>query len=130
MTTTKRYKDVHWKAPTLMLLPTAAGLGIALGQHFFYHHLNGRATDGSETKFSQALNTGIGTAMAFLVRSFLVLAIGTAYAQLFWQRLRHKQVKFTEIDSLFAILTSVMDLLRWNIWVHHPLLAFVALLAW
>ncbi|EXJ96276.1 hypothetical protein A1O1_01402 [Capronia coronata CBS 617.96] len=130
MTVTKGHKDVHWKAPTLMLLPTAAGLGLALGQHFFYHHLNGRATDGSETKYSQALNTGIGTAMAFLVRSQLVLAIGTAYAQLFWQRLRHKQVKFTEIDSLFSILTSVMDLLRWRIWVHHPLLAFVALLAW
>ncbi|EXJ79163.1 hypothetical protein A1O3_08664 [Capronia epimyces CBS 606.96] len=126
----KESNHVHWKAPTLMLFPTAVGIGLALGQHFFYQHLDGRATDGSDTKFSQALNTGIGTAFAFLVRSFLVLAMGTAYAQLFWQRLRHKQVKFTEIDSLFAILTSLMDLLRWRIWIHHPLLAIVALLAW
>lgn len=68
--------------------------------------------------------------MAFLVRSFLVLAMGTAYAQLFWLQLRHKRVTFTEIDSLFTVLTSLMDLLRWRIWVHHPLLAIVALLAW
>lgn len=130
MAATKGDKHVHWKVPTLMLLPTSAGIGLALGQHFFYRHLDGRATDGTDTKYSQALNTGIGTAMAFLVRSFLVLAFGTAYAQLFWQRLRHKQVEFNEVDSLFSLLASVMDLLRWRIWIHHPVLATMALLTW
>ncbi|KAL2427016.1 hypothetical protein ABEF95_006770 [Exophiala dermatitidis] len=130
MAETKKHRTVHWKAPVLMMLPATAGIGLALGQHFYYQHLNGRATDGSETKYSQSITTGIGTGMAFLVRSFLVLAIGTAYAQLFWQQLRHRRVTFTEIDSLFTVLTSLMDLLRWRIWVHHPLLAIVALLAW
>jgi hypothetical protein len=123
-------KAIHWKVPTLMLANLLLGIGVALAHHFFYQRLNGRATDGSETTFSQAVNTGIGTALAFLFKSFLVLATATAYAQLFWHQLKSRDVVIREIDSLSTSLTSIVDFVQPRLWLHHPILLGIAAVAW
>ena len=121
---------IHWKVPTLMLANLLLGIGVALAQHIFYQRLNGRAIDGSETTFSQAANTGIGTALAFLFKSFLVLATATAYTQLFWHQLKSPDIVIREIDSLSTSLTSIVEVIKPQLWLHHPILLSIAAITW
>ena len=108
----------------------ALGFGVlfALGHHFYYHFLDGRAID--ETRFSQSISIGIGTALAFLVKACLVLAIGIAYVQLFWRRLSASAVEIQEIDSLFAARANLTELFALHMWTRHSVLAFIAALSW
>ena len=128
----EKYQRPHpdWIAPTLMFTAMLLGIGVALCQHFFYQWLDGKATDGTETHMSQSVAVGLGTAMAFVVKSSLVFAIGVAYCQLFWKYLREQAIRVTDIDSLFTALTSLGNLLLWHTWSRHPFLASIAMISW
>ena len=104
------------------------GVLFALIQHFYYSFLDGRGIN--ETRFPQSISIGIGTALAFLVKACLVLAISIAYVQLFWRRLRASAVQIQEIDSLFSVRTNLTELFAINMWTRHSLLALVAALSW
>ena len=73
---------MHWKAPTTMLATFAIGVAFAIGHHFFYQSLDGTPLDSAT--FDQQINTAVGTAFAFLVCSFLSVAIGVAFVQVLW----------------------------------------------
>ena len=72
-------RRIHWFGLASMSAALIAGLGFALGQHFFYVSLHGRKVpEGSygmvefDTGVSkQQVNTAIGTALAFAVKSCL-----------------------------------------------------------
>ena len=120
----------HWMAPTFMSLGLLCGIGLAIAQHFFYSYLNGKATDGYEKHFSQRINNGISTALAFAVKTLLVYSISAAYVQLFWRTLRKEKVEIARIDSLFTLLTSAIEFRHLHVWIGFPVLTVAALISW
>jgi hypothetical protein len=64
---------IHWITPALMILLFFAGVGAAVGHHFFYLSLEGKpSTD-------QLTMVRYGTALAFFVKSALVGSIVMCY---------------------------------------------------
>jgi len=123
-------KGPHWVAPTVMSLGLSCGIGLAIAQHFFYSYLNGKAIDGSETHFSQRINNGISTALAFAIKTLLVSSISAAYVQLFWRTLRKEKVEIARIDSLFILLNNPIEFRHLHVWISFPALAVAALISW
>ncbi|KAK4565307.1 hypothetical protein LTR86_003924 [Recurvomyces mirabilis] len=86
---------LHWMAPTGMVLGLAVGILLAAGHHLFYASLSGTEAP-TGTLFSvigadvsrQQLNTAVGTAFAFLVKSALMITVSIAFAQAFWRAIR------------------------------------------
>jgi hypothetical protein len=120
----------YWKVPVLMVLSLTSGAGIALAQHFFYSHLNGRETDGSQTSLSQELNIGLGTGMAYLAKTFLLVGVSLAYTQLFWRKIQHQGLPIRDIDSLFGSMTNACVLIQFRLWIKYLGLMIVTALAW
>jgi hypothetical protein len=116
---------IHWLAPTTILVSFVAGIGLAVGHHFFYYSLHNQPTADS----SQQYNNAIGTAFSFLVRAALVIAISTTYWQVFWKTLHH-DLPLSTIDSLAGILGSLQEFLSLETLKASPLLVALALLAW
>lgn len=112
-----------------MLTSTGAGLVLILGHHLFYASLNGTLVDNTSL-FNQQFNIGIGTAFAFLIKSCLVLAVGTSFTQLLWQDLLKKQIPVSRIDTITQILSSFFDLLNVKSLRRHKTIALIALISW
>lgn len=124
----KQPRRPHWRVPTVIALSYIAGVAFAVGHHLFYQSLDAKPVDGHA--LSQQINTAIGTAFAFLVRSSLVIAVGTVYWQFFWKTLARKSLTILHVDSLAGALTSVFDLLDFRALRCCRLLGFLALLSW
>jgi len=134
-------RKVHWLAPCIMLGSFAAGAGCAVAHHFFYYSLIGQHADtGSHSllgaRYSgQQLNIAIGTALAFLVKTFLVLSVSTAFCQVFWRTMKARSQdqsppKLGHVDTVFASATSIVAFLDVRVWHRYPYLILLALLVW
>ncbi|QDS72737.1 hypothetical protein FKW77_003922 [Venturia effusa] len=121
-------QGIHWKAPSIMISSLLLGLAFILGHHFFYQSLHHTPTGGAV--FEQQINTGIGTAFAFIVRMFLVIAIGTAYWQLFWHQVKARPTPVAQLDTMSSILGSVLEFFSIRTMVRFPLMAFMAAIIW
>ncbi len=72
-----------------------AGLLFAFGHHWYYRRLDGTTVSTSNTHTSwtwsatpyQNFHIAIGTALASLVRTSLVIAVTTGYVQILWRTL-------------------------------------------
>jgi hypothetical protein len=134
-------RSIHWLAPCLMLGSFAAGVGCAAAHHFFYDSLIGQhaETEGHSllgTRYSgQQLNIAIGTALAFLVKTFLVLSVSTAFCQVFWRTMKARShdgrpPRLGDVDTIFASATSIVAFLDVRVWLRYPYLILLALLVW
>ena len=130
--------NIHWQAPTTVVLALAAGVLFAAGHHLFYKSLDGTPAAnigynilGSQVS-PQQLNIAGGTAFAFLVKACLVTALATAYVQLFWRAMLRKsrEVTLERLDTTFSALSNVHYLLKLWIWWRYPVLFLLALIAW
>jgi len=101
-----------------MLGSLLAGTAASVRHRLFYRSLNGQATH--STPCDQQVNIAIGTGLAFLVKSLLVMAVGTAYMQLFWKDIQVRSENVAVVDSVFGttcwtfrcplvLATSVVD---------------------
>lgn len=120
----------YWAVPTSMAAALGTGAVMIMGQHLFYQWLDGRAIDGSETPFSQAVAVGIGTAFAFIIKALLVVSVAIAYEQLFWRAARANSIRISDADALFGILSNFVFLLRPRLWLKYPVLILTAMIAW
>jgi hypothetical protein len=118
----------HWKTPTVILLAYLAALALAIGHYVFYNSLHGRDVD--NYMLDQEMTVAIGTVFAFLVRTTLVISVGTVYWQMFWLRLARQSFAISEVDSLAGALTSIFDLVHVRALRSSPDLGMIALLAW
>ncbi|GIZ43183.1 hypothetical protein CKM354_000642100 [Cercospora kikuchii] len=133
---TSHHDRIHWRAPALMIGFLTIGAAFAIGHHAFYNSLHG--TEVRSTPFQlagweitpQQLNTAGGTAFAFAVKASLVLAISTAYVQLFFRAIAKVGYHFACIDSWFSGLGDITALFGITTFWTHPLLAVVAVTAW
>ena len=130
--------NVHWAVPTLATASLFSGVALALGHHLFYASLNGTSAptgdfDIAGTRLSrQQFNTAVGTAFAFLVKSLLALAVTVAYTQAFWRAVNtsRKGQTLSTLDTLHSILDNLVGFVKLRVWWRHPLLVFLAVIAW
>jgi hypothetical protein len=127
-TTSKPSTRIHWKAPMVMSVSMILGVVFVFGHHFFYHSLHHTPTN--EAVFQQEVNTGIGTAFAFLIRMFLVISVGTAYWQLFWLQVKRKPTSLESLDTLISILENAFKFFNVRTLASFPVLAIVAIVLW
>jgi hypothetical protein len=131
-------QNIHWLAPTSMVLAWAVGALLAAGHHLFYADLDQTPVSTAAYHFAgkklpkQQFNTAVGTAFAFLVRTFLGVAVSTAYIQIFWRSI--KKVKqyptLEEVDWVHSALENVFSLFNVKLWCKYPLCLLLALIFW
>ncbi|KAI1323014.1 hypothetical protein F5Y16DRAFT_384914 [Xylariaceae sp. FL0255] len=116
-----------------------AAMGLALGHHAFYNHLNSRPPP--ETSYNilsgflpqitgQQINTSIGVFLATLVKSFLCIAVGSAHDQLSWRAVKLHPTELGLIDSLFSSKTGISDIFDLRLWRRYPTVMVLAVLYW
>ncbi|KIW03075.1 uncharacterized protein PV09_05721 [Verruconis gallopava] len=119
---------INWRIPSLMVASFLAGGIFILGHHLFYQSLHHQAT--SNALFQQQVNIGIGTAFAFIVKMFLVIAVSTGYWQVFWLHMKRHAVPVERIDAMNDILENALQFLRLKTLGRFPLLGFIAAITW
>jgi len=133
---------IHWFGPVSMLAALFAGIGFALGHHFFYGRLDGKEIPAGNYTMGdynsgisrQQSNTAVGTALAFAVKTCLVLAVSTAYVQLFWKSLiqqsSSQSYNLQSIDMAYSALRNATLLANFSGWRRFPLLFTLAITTW
>jgi hypothetical protein len=128
MVTRSARRNVHWQAPTSILLAFAVSLCLAIGHHLFYASLNRVPVD--DNGFDQQTNIAIGTGFAFLIRACLAIATCTAYWQVFWHIALRKTLAVSSLDALTNVLGSLLEFANVRTVFGNPGLAALAILAW
>jgi hypothetical protein len=121
-------KTIHWRVPATMVASFIIGGIFILGHHLFYQSLHHQATNNAV--FQQQINTGIGTAFAFIVKMFLVIAVGTSYWQIFWLQVKKRLVVVERLDILNNILENALQFLSLKTVGKFPLLGLIAAITW
>ena len=133
--------QIHWTAPALLIAPLIVGILFALGHHLFYASLDQKPAPTSLDGYDvlgrhvsiQQFNTAVGTAFAFLVRTFLMFSISTAYFQILIWNVRTQGTKGTQLGHLDVMTSALQDLTslaRVGTWWRRPWLWLLALVAW
>lgn len=132
----------HWFSPVCMLIALFAGLLFALGHHVFYDKLDGSEIPTGNYTMSfydsgiskQQSNIAIGTALAFAVKTSFVLAVSTAYFQLFWRSLvgpsSRQPSPLHAIDKAHSALRDATVIINFRSWKRFPLLLTLGLITW
>ncbi|KAJ6597390.1 hypothetical protein B0H10DRAFT_2325807 [Mycena sp. CBHHK59/15] len=104
------------------------GIGLAVGNHFYYRYLSGKP-EGSRSFYghniSQTVSGAIGNAFAVIVRSSFAAVIGIALIQRFWRILGIKQRRVSEVDTIFAASQGQLPSSLCS-WFIAPRLAVIA----
>lgn len=93
---------------------------LVLGHHFFYASLNRKAESTGSYPFAeksltkQQFNIPVGIVFAFLVKTFLTIAISTAYVRIFWKSTMSTKQYSTpaELDWANASLANIFNLVN------------------
>lgn len=97
---------VRWhKQPTFIVLFLLAGLGLALGHHFYY-------------------------AIAILVVAVLHRANGEAYQQYLWMIVRRRSFTLGSLDKLFALTSDPLGCFGLEVQRHATVAVWLALACW
>ena len=131
-------QQIHWFAPVSVLLALIVVFLFALSHHIFYRHLEHRHVPNENRTIAgvevpqQEINLFAGTAFAFLVKAFLAIAVGIAYAQVFWRDLMVASTPLTvaKINTIFSLPSSLVSLFSVLHWWRSPLLFALGLLIW
>jgi hypothetical protein len=117
---------IHWQTPAMVLVLYLAGVGAALGHHFFYAHLDGKPSSAED----QLKQVRYGTALAFFVKSTLTGAVILCYRQRIWRTFRKKAMTLSAIDGLFSVTEDLTQFWNWEMIRNGKLAAFMALCSW
>jgi hypothetical protein len=118
---------IAWQPPTLMLVFTLGGIGLAIGHHAYFSSLNGTLAGSSGR---QQWATRFGTAMSFLVVALLKTANDAAYSQYVWTLVRAKSFSISTIDKLFALTSDPTGFFGWEMMKHAKAAVFLGLICW
>lgn len=133
-----RHRQIYWVTPSTIASAFLIGLLLICGHHLFYTRLAGRPAPPGYYQFAvgrvskQQLNTAVGTAFAFLVRSTLALAVAASYTQVLWRVLKTstKGARLADVDAAFSMLQNVLGRFRLTLWTRHSWLLPVAVIYW
>ncbi|KAF4626926.1 hypothetical protein G7Y89_g11231 [Cudoniella acicularis] len=121
-----------------MVLALLGGFLLSLGHHLFYASLDRKSVPTGSYPFAgktlpkQQFNIFVGTALAFFVRTFLAVAVSTAYVQIFWRSTKNAKQSPTlaELDWAKAGLANVFNLFNLKRASKYPLLVLLAVIFW
>ena len=126
----------RWGTPMEMFGSLLAGIALAVGHDQFYRRLDGTfvtggdGLDGNVSPVPQEWVIRIGTAFAFLVKTFLVAAACVAYSQRMWHNLKTNEFQIRQIDSLTSVLVNIFSFWHLRLWGRVPVLALIGLAVW
>lgn len=111
---------------------------MAMGHHLFYASLNGREAPTQtwtivDTDISrQQLNTAVGTAFAFVVKSALCIAVSLAFVQAFWRAVQtsKKGPTLASLDNGYLLLSNFLGLFQPSVWRNFQLPLLLAFIGW
>jgi hypothetical protein len=118
---------VYWLQPTLMILYLAVGVIGATSHHLYYlslHH--GKVYTGDRQQWP----VRIGSGLTFLTVAVFNMAVGAAYTQYVWTRLRKKTYSLLGVDQLFALTTDATGLFSQEILLRAKSVVLIAVVAW
>jgi hypothetical protein len=127
---------VHWKASVTMFGAWLVGIGLVCGHHFFNQRLDGKDVLATNIESHgllsfnvsiQGINTSVGTAFAFLVKTCFALAASIAYTQIIWHSIKRKKARLGIIDSAFNALNDISAFTNLRLWWNLPLVTLLAL---
>lgn len=104
-----------------------AGTGFAIGHHFYYQWLSGKIVGDTE-KQQWALR--IGNLFAAVVATLLKIAIGSAYIQYIWLRLKQKHVSLGTIDAAFQAMDNLISLVIPELLKRMSIALIMVLVCW
>lgn len=118
-----------------------AGVLAAIGHHVFYNGLSGKPVPNDDyievlgwNVDQQQINFAVGTALAFIVKAFLVLAVSASYIQSLWTAAKATRsggpLTVSNLDAAFSILGNLLSFARLSFWFGNPLLLLLATTAW
>lgn len=134
----EKASGMHWYAPAVMLVAIFAGFFCALGHHLFYSSLAGTTAPTGQFEIvgasfsTQQLNTAIGTAFGFLVKSLLTITIWVAFVQTFWRGVRTSLTGPTldSLDNAFSAMSNILRLFKFRVWKGFLIPLLLAAIAW
>ena len=127
---------IHWLVPAQMLSLFVAGIGLAIGHHYYYHSLAGTEVMPATRIVSQwdigrqEWKIRFGTAFAFLAKTCLATAIAIAYTQHVWASCRRKAYSVSGLDALFSATSDVFAFASFELTLRAKVGALLAALVW
>jgi hypothetical protein len=115
-------RDIHWRAPSSVVLALAVGILFAFAHHLFYSSLANTLVPKSPYFIAgiaaspQQVNIAAGTALAFLVKSCLVSAVVIAYTQVFWNAFLDQPTRLPSLDTAFSAPGNAFTLFFFGMW--------------
>lgn len=116
------------KSYSLMALFLSLGLCSAIGQHEWYHYLDGRAV--SDVALSQSWAIRIGTLLAFLFKSCIVAAVAISFCQGFWYFVRRNPIPVDGLDAVVGVLSNPFNFFNMSLLLQTPYLMLLAITCW
>ncbi|KLO14353.1 hypothetical protein SCHPADRAFT_903407 [Schizopora paradoxa] len=118
------FLEARWK----MVLFLLAGVAAAAVHHIFYAFLHGKAVDDGPlspfrntfhtTMSDQSLASALGNAIATIAKVCLAGAVGSAFVQLFWWRMRRSGCTVREVDKIMSYESNPANFMSWSSWVN------------
>lgn len=121
-----------------MIMSLIAAATFSLGHHLYYSSLAGKTSPtgylhiAGHSISQQQFHLSIGNTFAYIVKMFLSLAVTTAYLQAFWYFVKNvqKSATLSELDSVYSVLSNVLELFRIKAWRTFPVLLLFAFMSW
>ncbi|KAI1388161.1 uncharacterized protein F4822DRAFT_236310 [Hypoxylon trugodes] len=131
----------YWWTPLIMGLSLLSGVLFSIGHHLFYKSLENKPTSTGDYDIlgshyqGQQFNIAVGTAFAFLARAAFILAVSTAYCQLFWQRIKGQSKTgnpptLERVDIVYSGINNIISLFTVPVWYRYPVLFLMAISVW
>ena len=96
---------------------------MAIVHHELYVFLNGTRVDAVFGPYGQTIVPALGTFIAFIGNTVLAAAIGVAFVQVFWWRLRKGRYSIKHISALVSCYKSPFTLASFPAWSLSTILA-------
>lgn len=111
-----------------MILSLLGGAAFTIGHHTLYASFDDVQV--SEAPLNQTWIIRIGTGLAFVAKTHLIVATSIAFTQQQWFTLSSKPFKIRQIDSLTSVLGNPLCFSDSRIWLRFPLLTVSATIVW
>jgi hypothetical protein len=116
------------KSLVIMSTSYTVAVIVAIAQHCFYRTLDGK--DLESFVIPQKWVPQISTALIFLFKTTIVAAVGIAYAQAFWNRVRGPALRIVGLDAMFCVLRNPFQFFNVDLLLRAKVLLILAIVSW
>ena len=122
-----KVKEIGWHQPAIMTFFLGLGVMTAVAHHLYFFSLHHRKV---YTGMWQQWPIRFGSGLSFLTISLFNMAVGSAYSQYMWKKIRNKHFSLSDVDGLFSLTTNATGLFQGGIIRGAQTVAIIALIGW